>query len=192
LTLARILLAQDTPRSRQKAGQVLSELYAYSTSLHYTSVVIEVLALQALLHQAEDQPQTALDSLQRALDLAEPAGIIRAFVDLGEPLDQLLTALVRKGAASAYGARILASFPQAGALAAASRASNGAQLSQLTPRERDVLALLAQRYTDNEIATALVISAHTVHSHIQHIGDKLGVHGRRAIVQAAHDQGLVE
>jgi DNA-binding CsgD family transcriptional regulator len=54
-----------------------------------------------------------------------------------------------------------------------------------------VLQLLARRYTDKEIADALVISPRTVSSHIDHLGDKLGVHGRRAIVEAAQAQGLL-
>ena len=192
LTLARILLAQDTPNSRQQAGQVLSELYDYYTAIHYTSVVIEVLALQALLYQAQDHAQAALDALQRAIELAEPGGFIRAFVDLGEPLAQLLTALVRKRAVSPYATRILAAFPQTVSPSVARSRANAALLTPLTPRELDVLALLAKHYTDNEIAVALIISADTVHSHVQHIAEKLGVRGRRVIVQAAKDQGLLE
>ena len=192
LTLARILLAQDTPNSRRQAGQVLSELYDYYTGIHYTSVVIEVLALQALLYQAEDREQAALEALRQAIELAEPGGFIRAFVDLGEPLAQLLAALVRKRAVYPYAMRILAAFPQTVSPAVARSQANAALLTPLTPRELDVLALLAKYYTDNEIAAALVVSAETVHSHVRHIGEKLGVRGRRAIVQTAKDQGLLE
>ena len=191
MTLARILLAQDTPNSRRQAGQILSELYDYYTGIHYTSVVIEVLALQALLYQAEDREQAALEALRQAIELAEPGGFIRAFVDLGEPLAQLLAALVRKRAVYPYAMRILAAFPQTVAPAVARSQANAALLTPLTPRELDVLALLAKYSTDNEIAAALVVSAETVHSHVRHIGEKLGVRGRRAIVQTAKDQGLL-
>jgi DNA-binding NarL/FixJ family response regulator len=61
----------------------------------------------------------------------------------------------------------------------------------LTNREQEVLELLAKRYTNKEIAETLVISPNTVSSHIDHLGDKLGVRGRRAIVRAAKDQGLL-
>jgi DNA-binding CsgD family transcriptional regulator len=66
-----------------------------------------------------------------------------------------------------------------------------AESTLLTHRELDVLQLLARRYTDKEIAGTLVISPRTVSSHIDHLGDKLGVHGRRAIVEAAQAQGLL-
>lgn len=61
----------------------------------------------------------------------------------------------------------------------------------LTNRELEVLQLLAKRYTDKEIADALVISTKTVNSHVEHLADKLGVRGRRAIVEAARAQGLL-
>ena len=54
-----------------------------------------------------------------------------------------------------------------------------------------MLQLLAARRTDKEIADALVISPRTVSSHIDHLGDKLGVRGRRAIVEAARAQGFL-
>ena len=148
--------------------------------------------MQALLHQAEGRQQAALAALQQAIALAEPSGSIRPFIDLGEPLQELLAAQVREQAASPFEAKILAAFPQNLSPAAARRQANAALLSPLTPRELEVLALLNKRYTNNEIAEALVISVETVASHLQHIGDKLGVRGRRAIVQAAKDLGLLE
>ncbi len=55
VTLVKILLAQNTPASRQQAGQVLAQFHDYSASIHYTSVVIEVLATEALLYHIEDR-----------------------------------------------------------------------------------------------------------------------------------------
>ena len=50
--------------------------------------------------------------------------------------------------------------------------------SQLTPREREVLALLAAGATGREIATRLSISPNTVRTHVQSILTKLQVHSR--------------
>jgi len=191
IILARIRLAQNTPLSLQQAGQVLSGLANYFRSTSINSIMIEVLAVQALLHQAEGHEPQALAALSNSIALAEPGGYIRFFVDLGEPLEHLLTTLVRQQAVSAYAAQILASFPRTFSPAVARRKANATLPAPLTPRELDVLALLDKRYTNKEIAETLVISVETVHSYVTRIGDKLSAHGRQAIVRAARDQSLL-
>lgn len=62
----------------------------------------------------------------------------------------------------------------------------------LSPREREILGLLASGRTQRQIATELVISPKTVATHIQHILSKLGVHTRAQAVGFAFRQGLVE
>jgi DNA-binding NarL/FixJ family response regulator len=62
----------------------------------------------------------------------------------------------------------------------------------LSPREQEILALLAAGRTQTEIAAALVISPKTVATHIQHLLAKLGVHSRAQAVATAFQLGLVE
>jgi DNA-binding NarL/FixJ family response regulator len=72
--------------------------------------------------------------------------------------------------------------------------SNGTIASpaeSLTPREHEVLQLLAAGLRQTEIAAALVISPKTVGGHIQRILTKLGVHSRAQAVAFAHQEGLV-
>jgi DNA-binding NarL/FixJ family response regulator len=64
--------------------------------------------------------------------------------------------------------------------------------ANLSPREREILALLAAGRTQIEIAAALVISSKTVATHIQHILAKLSVNTRAQAVAAAFQRGLVE
>jgi DNA-binding CsgD family transcriptional regulator len=61
----------------------------------------------------------------------------------------------------------------------------------LSPRERQVLALLATGQTNPAIAEALFISARTVENHLAHIFAKLGVSTRTAAVAAALAAGLL-
>lgn len=58
-------------------------------------------------------------------------------------------------------------------------------MSDLTPREREVLALAAGLSTNAEIAKELGISPHTVKTHLSRSYTKLGVSGRRDAVRAA-------
>jgi non-specific serine/threonine protein kinase len=62
---------------------------------------------------------------------------------------------------------------------------------ELTPREVEVLRLLAVGHTDAEIAQALFITAHTVRTHVQHVRAKLGVNSRAAAVSFAFLHGLI-
>ena len=67
--------------------------------------------------------------------------------------------------------------------------SGGATLTQ---REREVLNLMAQGLTQDEIAAQLYISPNTVATHIQHVLGKLAVHSRAGAVASAYRFGLVD
>lgn len=72
---------------------------------------------------------------------------------------------------------------------------NGASAREapsLSPREREILALLTEGRTQSQIANALVISPKTVATHIQHLLGKLGVNSRAQAVAAAYRRGLVD
>jgi LuxR family maltose regulon positive regulatory protein len=193
LVLPLILLAQDTPDSRQQARQLLTQMADYFTSIHYVANRIQVLALQAMLHAVEGAQQQAAAVLEQAIALAEPGGYLRLFVDLGPQLKPLLVKLLQRGVSPAYLAEILATYGDPDRSAVPNRVRSAATdlIEPLTNREQDVLLLLARRYTDKEIAQTLSISVGTVTTHVRHLGEKLGVHNRRAIVEAAKQQGLL-
>jgi DNA-binding NarL/FixJ family response regulator len=60
----------------------------------------------------------------------------------------------------------------------------------LTPRERDVLALVAAGETDRDIAEQLMIAKTTVHSHLDRIRDKTGARRRADLTNLAHRLGI--
>jgi len=62
----------------------------------------------------------------------------------------------------------------------------------LTPREHDVLGLMAKGLSNREIATELFISEHTVKNHIYNIYRKTGINDRTQIVVAAIKAGVVK
>lgn len=69
--------------------------------------------------------------------------------------------------------------------------SQGASLESLTPRELEVLRVLAQGQSNPEIARSLVISRGTVKVHVQNIITKLGVSDRTQAVVRAIEMGLL-
>lgn len=66
------------------------------------------------------------------------------------------------------------------------------EMSSLSPREREILTLLAEGNTQTQIAADLVLSPRTVATHIQNLLRKLGVNSRAQAVVAAYREGLVE
>jgi DNA-binding NarL/FixJ family response regulator len=73
------------------------------------------------------------------------------------------------------------------------RAHDGEQLRDpLTPRETEVIKLVAESYTNRQIAQALVISEKTVDRHRSNILEKLGMRDRVELTRYAIRNGLVE
>jgi DNA-binding CsgD family transcriptional regulator len=64
-------------------------------------------------------------------------------------------------------------------------------LGVLSPREQEVLALVARGLSDREIAERLILSPHTVHRHVANIRQKLGSGSRAAAVAEAARIGLL-
>ena len=67
-----------------------------------------------------------------------------------------------------------------------------ALLETLTEREREVFELIAQGFSNAEIADRLVLTEGTVKTHVKHIFDKLDVRDRTQAVIFAYDVGVVE
>lgn len=61
----------------------------------------------------------------------------------------------------------------------------------LTPREREILALIARGLTNKQISEELFISLNTVETHRRHILEKLGAHSRAELVAQAMERGLL-
>jgi LuxR family maltose regulon positive regulatory protein len=197
LALPKVLLTQDTEESRQQAADLLAQLRGFVETIHNTRFLIEVLALQALLHQVQDEESAALDALEQAISLAQPGGFVRLFVDLGSKLEPLLAQLSRNGVAPAYIAQILAAFGRSAPTdedptMADTRLPHHPELVEtLTNRETDVLLLLAERKTNKEIARELGISAETVKRHAGNLYRKLDVHNRRQAATRARSLGIL-
>jgi RNA polymerase sigma factor (sigma-70 family) len=73
-----------------------------------------------------------------------------------------------------------------------SRREVEAQLERLTPREKEVLRLMAEGTSSRDIASRLGISYTTVRTHIRSLGSKLGVHSKLEAIVKARELALVE
>jgi LuxR family maltose regulon positive regulatory protein len=107
LTRARLLLARGAPGDLAAADALLAAARARAEREHLTGGAIQALAGQALARAAAGDEAAALDRLAAALDLAEPGGFVRTFLDLGPPLTALLRELAARRPPSPYLAHLL-------------------------------------------------------------------------------------
>ena len=194
LVLARVLLARN---ERAQALALLDRVRSSSEAGGRFGAVLEALVLQAIALDALGDRPTAVETLQRALVLAEPAGYIRLFVDEGAPLATLLTLLSRTPPAAPlqpYLQRVRAAV-SAGMHAddAAPTGPAPASLAEpLNAREQEVLRLFADALSNQEIADRLVVARSTVKWHINNLYSKLGVSTRAAALARAKELNLLE
>lgn len=190
VVLARLYLAQGQP---QRALPLLRSLVQTAEQLGRMRRLIELLGLEAVALQMSGQSQDALSTLRRALTMAEPEGYVRSFVEQGHPMARLLYRAAEQGIQADYASRLLAAFElSATAPTTASMLPSAEGLIEpLSDREQQVLELIAQGYSNREIARSLSISLNTVKGHTRQIYGKLGVHSRTQAVAQARVLGLL-
>ena len=157
--------------------------------------VLKARALQALALSAAGQPAPARLALREALRQAAPEGFVRTFVDLGEPMANLLTQSAERRAQNSqlgsYVHQLLMAF-SAPPAQQSSEASTLRLIEPLSARELEVLRLVAAGLSNQEIAEALVVALSTVKKHINGIYSKLGVRSRTQALARARELGLLE
>jgi LuxR family maltose regulon positive regulatory protein len=180
LLLERVLLARNEP---DKALVLVERLCARAEKEGRIESLMEARVLQSLvLNAIGEQPQAML-ALTRALELAEPEGYIRLFVDEGVPMLRLLRQAESRGVIPAYVAQLLAAFGES----ALHAAPTGSFLAEpLSARELEILRLVAAGLTTQEISEQLVIAVGTVRTHLKNIFGKLDAHSRLQAVERAH------
>ena len=87
--------------------------------------------------------------------------------------------------------RLISEFARIRPPAATAAAAAPTALAALTPRETEVLRLVAAGLSNLEIAGRLVVTEETVKTHVSRVLAKLGLHGRSQAVVAAYESGLV-
>lgn len=184
-SLIRVLTAQDRT---EDALHLLDRLIQRAEVKGRLRHLIELLPLQAVALESQGESQAALDALEKAVILAEPSGFIRTFMDEGESVASLLRRLLPQTAAPQYVAKLLAAFSKRERSAPS---ADQPLLEPLTERELEVLGLLAQGHSNQEMADILFITPATVNVHLHHIYGKLDVHNRTQAVVRGQELNLL-
>jgi DNA-binding NarL/FixJ family response regulator len=108
------------------------------------------------------------------------------------PEDQLVAAIrVAADGGSMFAPSITRRLIERFATVAPAPARGASELARLTPRELEVMRLVARGLSNREIAAALVVTEHTAKTHVAHILDKVGLRDRVQAVVFAYESGLV-
>lgn len=159
--------------------------------------VVQHLACLALLDDALGRRTQARERLASALELAEPMGLVRTFVDYGLPMAGLCRDLASRRRDTRYLNRLLAAFNPDSAhrqprLASASTAITRTPLIEpLRPREIEVLEHIADGRSNQEIANEMVMALSTVKWYLRNIYDKLNVSRRTQALARARELNLL-
>jgi LuxR family maltose regulon positive regulatory protein len=198
LMLARLRQAQGR---LDEAEAILAPLALDAEAGARFGALLEILVLRACVMDAKGDRVAALAVLTKALELAEPEGYLRIFLDEGDAMRKLLAALAnRPGAGTsrdsapgkAYIARILEAFGDRQPPERPQPAPGQAALVEpLTPREMEVLQLIAAGDSNQAIAEKLVITTSAVKKHAANIYGKLGVSSRTQAVASARKLRLI-
>ena len=151
--------------------------------------MIEILVLQAMALQTVKSEDQAIFALENALSLAEPEGYIRTFVDEGSSMLRLLHIVDNEEISRPYIKKLLAAF-------GVDKTMDQVRFRQslfepLSPRELDVLRMLATDLSGPEIASEMNIALTTLRFHTRNIYSKLEVNNRRTAVRNAQELNLI-
>jgi len=188
LAVARVWIVKGNAQSLERALTLLEHLHQAAKAEGRTGICIEVLALQSLAHWKCREQEEAMTTLENALRLAEPEGYLRLFVDLGLLMARLLQEAHSRMMLPDYTGKLLAIF---GGDSAFPTPINDSLLEPLTPREQEILQLIAAGMTNQEIARQLVVSPETIKKHSGSIYGKLGVRNRTEAVVRAREMDLL-
>ncbi|MHB8135044.1 MAG: LuxR C-terminal-related transcriptional regulator [Anaerolineaceae bacterium] len=198
LVRAEVLIAQGNPsaalaiivphRQRMEERKLADQLLV--------TIVLQALALHAL-----DEKDQTRQVLKESLTLAEPGGFIRLFVDAGKPMRLMLQDLKswidrhpeeQDQWLMAYLEKILAAFASPTEIQASKLMSQQSGLIEpLSQRELEVLKLICQGQSNNDICKQLYLALDTVKGHNRRIFEKLQVHRRTEAIARARELNLI-
>ncbi len=191
----RIIVVDDHPVVREGLTAALSREFEIAASFASAEELLRSrVDADVILLDLELPGMSGVDAVA---GIEKPVLVLTAYAS-DEQIDAVLRAGARgyllKGAALEEIARAIRAVARGDRYLdprIASRAAALAHAPRLSPRERDVLRLLADGNSNKEIAGALRVTERTVKFHVTSIFNKLGAENRAQAVTLAHQRGLI-
>ncbi len=183
VTYCRLLLMENSDQKLNEAVKKLTEIYEFVTTTHNIPQTIEVLILLAVAYYKKEDLPKSINNLTKAIVLAEKGHFVYPFVEQSETIKLLLPEIKSNNESVTEFISLLTTT--------ISNKKNISSIERLSNRELDIINLLAQRLSNQEIADQLFISIATVKRHIINIYKKLNVNNRVEAVETANNLDLI-
>jgi LuxR family maltose regulon positive regulatory protein len=185
------LLAQQEVK---KTLETLSDISSQAENTGRIRHLVEIYLLKAVALNQLGNSEDAIEIFEKCLDLAEPEGYLRLFLESGESLPELLRMDGLDGKHKKYISKLMAALSgQRGETTdeALFIKVQGEIIEPLTKRELEVLRLMCEGLSNQDIADQLIVSINTVKKHTSNVYAKLGVRNRAQAVLRAREIELV-
>jgi LuxR family maltose regulon positive regulatory protein len=183
--LARVRLAQGRP---DDVLAIYDQIHDQAQAVGRMAGVIEMSLLRILALQEKGETDAALDTLRRILILTRPEGHVQVFVESGKVILDLLRQLPADEQ-NEYVTKLISSYPDPELLTLSPSPST--LVEPLSPRELEVLRLIAAGLSNKQIAAELTVTLNTVKKHTSHVYGKLAVSGRTQAIGRARELRLI-
>jgi len=195
ITLVRVLIAEyryfNNNKALSDAKQFIKRLLIEAIRGKRIGNIIELYILQALVDDYNGESEHAIQSLKRAINLAETEEYIQIFIDEGMQLYQLLSNVKISNGHSDYYFKLINTFEKTTVLNESNSKKSQIDIEPLTKREHDVLLLIAQGLSNREISDKLFLALSTVKNYNQNLFEKLEVKNRIEAIIRARELGLL-
>ncbi|MEZ5199674.1 MAG: LuxR C-terminal-related transcriptional regulator [Bacteroidales bacterium] len=179
----------------EKGQEMLDNLLELGRVRHNKNLLIQALALQAVIHAGEGNMEAAKKVLNEVLLVTKDTKNIRTLLDHGEAMLRIIKEMLKDEPQSSRIYEILQAFenelPQDFKDKSKPTANREKQINDLSNRELEILALVAQGLKNSEIADRLFVSTDTVKKHLYNAYQKLEVTNRTGALKKVKLLGLV-
>jgi LuxR family maltose regulon positive regulatory protein len=204
ISWCRVLITEGLEANLKEAQLQLQAYAQQNEKQNNRFQLIRIKVLQALAFEKQKDTENALSKINEALSLASPGNILFPFLNTDSIVHKLLQKLYSQGIEVDFLEKIFS-------LQAATKQSNienekinnlslnkeksiysNELISELSPREQDILVHVSSGLRNKEIADKLYVSTDTIKKHLYNTFQKLHVSNRLELVNKAKSMGLIE
>lgn len=179
LVQAHILAQDNDPVSLRLAQNIISSTISFFKDRKDNNVLLRAFVIKALVSYKEGDVNKSFDTLRKAINLSSIGNYFRPYIELGEPIKELLIDYKEAGNNNVHLDEIIQNF-----------VIKPLEEVILSNREKQILSI-AEKLTNMEVAEELFLSEQTIKTHLYNIYKKLGVGSKRNAINKAKELGLI-